>query len=186
MILDNYLIFSGTMNGGSGAPAVNDTPYDSPTTGPQQALNIVDLGLSGLPTSANGGGARDLGVGDDPALKLMVRVTTAMVGGTSLQVQLQGAPDNGSGSPGSWTTMWSSAAILTAQLFQGARLANVDVPRPVPGQPLPRFLRLQYVSVGTFDGTGRIESTIVLDRDDQIVGTGGNYSGYPAGIAIAN
>lgn len=185
MILDNYLMFTGTSNAATGGIAAGAN-VDSPTTGTQAASNIIDIGLNGLPLSANGGGARDLGVGDDPALKLMCRVTKAMAGGTSLQVQLQGAPDNGSGAPGSYTTMWTSPAILLAQLFQGARLANIDVPRPVPGQALPRFFKLNFISVGTFDGTGTIEATIVLDRDDQIIGTGGAYSGYPAGITVAN
>ena len=81
---------------------------DLPTTGTQAASNIVDLGGPALPGSASGGGARDLGVGDDPALKLSALVTTAITGGTSLQLQLQGAPDNGSGAPGSYTTMWTS------------------------------------------------------------------------------
>ena len=40
---------------------------DAPTTGTQAASNIIDLGVtSGIPSSANGGGARDIGVGDDP------------------------------------------------------------------------------------------------------------------------
>jgi chromosome segregation ATPase len=30
------------------------------------------------------------------------------------------------------------------------------------------------------------EANIVIDRDDQIMGTGGAYSGYPAGINVAN
>lgn len=184
MILDNYLMFTGSSNGATGG-IVAGANTDLPTTGTQAASNIVDIGLAGIPSSANGGGARDLGVGDDPALKLMARVTTAMAGGTSIQVQLQGAPDNGSGAPGSYTTMWTSPAILLAQLFAGARLANIDVPRPVPGQALPRFFKLNFISSGTFTG-GAIEATIVLDRDDQIVGTGGALSGYPAGINIAN
>lgn len=184
MILDNFLMFTGTSNGATGGITAGANT-DLPTTGTQVASNIVDIGLAGIPSSANGGGARDLGVGDDPSLKLMCRAVTAMAGGTSLQVQLQGAPDNGSGAPGSYTTMWTSPVILLAQLFQGSRLANVDVPRPVPGQALPRFFRLNFISVGTFT-SGAIEATIVLDRDDQIIGTGGNYSGYPAGINIAN
>ena len=59
MILDNYLQF--TAGAGVG---------DLPTTGTQSSTNVIDLGItSGLPASAvNGGGARDIGIGDDPAL----------------------------------------------------------------------------------------------------------------------
>lgn len=184
MILDNSLMFTGTSNGATGG--ITAGPYtDLPTTGTEIASNIVDIGLVGLPTSPNGGGARDLGVGDNPSLKLMARVVSAMAGGTNIYLELQGAPDNGSGAPGSWTTMWTSPTVAIANLVAGSRLANVDVPRTVPGQPLPRFLRLRFNSSGTFT-SGAIEATIVLDRDDQIIGTSGAYSGYRAGINIAN
>lgn len=184
MILDNLLTFTGTSNGATGGITAG-AQTDLPTTGTQAASNIIDLGVSGLPSGANGGGARDIGVGDDPSLKLSVLVTTAITGGTSLQLQLQGAPDNGSGAPGSYTTMWTSAAIAEASLVAGAQLANVDVPRVVFGQPIPRYLKLNFISVGTHSA-GAIEAQIVLDRDDQIMGTGGAYSGYPAGINVAN
>lgn len=184
MILDNLLTFTGTSNGASGGITAG-AQTDLPTTGTQAASNIIDLGLAGIPSYANGGGARDIGVGDDPSLKLSAIVTTAITGGTSLQLQLQGAPDNGSGAPGSYTTMWTSAAIAEASLVAGAQLANVDVPRVVFGQALPRFLKLNFISVGTHSA-GAIECQIVLDRDDQIMGTGGAYSGYPAGLTVAN
>lgn len=179
MILDSLLTFSG------GLGAAN-APYDAPTTGTENAPNVIDLGVtSGVPSSANGGGARDIGVGDDPMLKLSVIVTTAFADGTSLQLVLAGAPDDGTGAEGSYTTMWTSPAVLEASLVAGMQLANVDVPRVIPGQALPRFLRLSYVTVGTHTA-GQVEAQIVIDRDDQIVGTGGAYSGYPAGITVAN
>jgi len=184
MILDNLLTFTGTSNGATGGITAG-AQTDLPTTGTQAASNIIDLGLAGIPSYANGGGARDIGVGDDPSLKLSAIVVTAITGGTSLQLQLQGAPDNGSGAPGSYTTMWTSAAIAEASLVAGAQLANIDVPRVVFGQALPRFLKLNFISVGTHSA-GAIECQIVLDRDDQIMGTGGAYSGYPAGLTVAN
>lgn len=184
MILDNLLTFTGTSNGAAGG-ITSGAQTDAPTTGTQAASNIIDLGVSGLPASASGGGARDIGVGDDPSLKLSAMVIAAFTVGTSLQLQLQGAPDNGSGAPGSYTTMWTSAAIAEASLVAGAQLANINVPRVVFGQAIPRFLKLNFISVGTHS-TGTIEAQIVLDRDDQIMGTGGAYSGYPAGITVAN
>lgn len=185
MILDGLLTFTGTGNGASGG-ITSGQWTDSPTTGTQDASNIVDLGVtSGVPSSANGGGARDLGVGDDPSLKLSVIATVALTGGTSIQIELQGAPDNGSGAPGSYTPMWISPAIVEANLVAGAQLANIDVPRVVAGQPLPRFLKLTFISVGTHSA-GAIEGQIVLDRDDQIIGATGQYSGYPAGLVVAN
>ena len=179
MILDALLTFS---NGLGGAPQFTD----SPTTGTQVSSNVIDLGvINGIPSYANGGGARDIGTGDDPSLKLSAVVTTAFLNGTSLQLTLQGAADNGSGAPGSYTTMWTGPAVLEATLLVGCQLANIDVPRPVPGQALPCFLRLQYVNVGTHTA-GALEAQIVIDRDDQVVGITGAYSGYGAGINVAN
>ena len=186
MILDNFLTFTGTSNGATGG-ITSGAQTDAPTTGTQVASNIIDFGVaSGVPSSTNGGGARDIGVGDDPMLKLSAIVTTVFVGGTSLALELSGAPDNGSGAPGAYTVMWQSpAAVVEASLIAGAQLANVDVPRVINGQVLPRFLRLRFISVGTHTG-GAVEAQIVLDRDDQIIGTTGAYSGYPAGIDVAN
>lgn len=190
MILDNFLMFTGTSNGATGG-ITSGANTDAPTTGTQTASNIVDLGVgtvaSGghIPSFANGGGARDIGVGDDPMLKLLVRVTTAFGGGTNMAVDLAGAPDDGSGGQGSYTVMWTSTTVLEANLIAGCDIANVDVPRVIPGQVLPRFLRLRFITSGTHT-SGAVEGTIVVDRQDQIKGTGGALSGYPAGITVAN
>ena len=93
MILDNLLLFTGTSNGATGgitSTANTDAPTAQTTTA---ASNVLDIGVaSGVPSSANGGGARDIGIGDDPMLKLLARVVTAFVsaGGATLQPQLQG------------------------------------------------------------------------------------------------
>lgn len=156
MIIDGALQFTGA------AGAVNT---DSPTTGTQQSTNIIDL--------VN---ARDMGIGDDPALKLLCVITTAFAGGTSLQVQFQGAPNSG-GSPGTWTTYVETTALAEADLTAGRYILPMDIPRPPPGIAMPRFYRLQYVTVGTHTG-GAIYAAIILDRQD--------YPIYPAGITISN
>ena len=166
MILDGLLQFTGT----AGAVPLSATVgVDLPTTGTQQSTNVIDL--------AN---ARDLGIGDDPALKLLIQIMATFTVGTSLQVQLQGSVDNST-----YTTMWDSGAILEASLVAGRYISNIDLPRvilatptnPSAAQALPRYLRLQYVTVGTHS-TGALFGTIVLDREDQI--------SYPAGITVAN
>jgi hypothetical protein len=185
MILDGLLTFTGTSNGQSGG-ITSGPQTDKPTTGTQVSSNILDIGvISGVPTSANGGGARDLGIGDDPALKLSAIVTTAFTGGTSMQLTLLGAPDNGSGAPGSFTTMWTSPVFTEAQLVAGIQLCNVDLPRVIDGQVLVRFFELNYISVGTHTTAG-VEAQIVLDLDQQVMGPTTLYSGYPAGVTVAN
>lgn len=185
MILDGFLQFCGTANGATGGITAGANT-DAPTTGTQIASNIIDLGvLSGVPSSANGAGARDIGVGDDPMLKMLVQVTTDFADGTDLYVTLSGAPDDGTGGVGAYTVMWTSPTVVEADLIAGAYIANVDVPRPVPGQPLPRFLKLTFVSTGTHTA-GEVQGTIVIDRFDQVVGSSGNLSGYAQGVSIPN
>ena len=186
MILDGLLTFTGTFYGATGG--VQSAAYtDAPTTGTQTSSNVLDLGLiGGIPASAvTGGGARDIGIGDDPAMKLLVLVVVAFTGGTSLQVNVQGAPDAGSNTPGSYTTMLSGPVVVEANLIAGARLLDDDVPRPVPAQPLPRYLALQYISVGTH-GAGQLRAHIVLDRHDLPEQSNAVLGGYPPGITIAN
>lgn len=183
MILDNLLAFE---------PLAGTTV----TTGTNSSANIVDIGVglqaaanpSGLaiPGVAAGGGARDLGIGDAPALKLLVEVVAAPSGGTSLQVNIQGAPDSGSGTPGSFTTYATGFAVPTASILVGTHLFDIDIPRPPPGVALPRYFQLQYIVVGTFSPGATLRSYIVGDRWDQIISTAGLPSGYPAGINIAN
>jgi len=191
MILDNQLMFTGTSNGAT-AGITSGLYTDAPTTGTQNSSNIIDLHIAAAslwaPVLASGQGARDLGVGDDPALKMLIQVTTAFAAGTSLQVGLQGAPDNGSAAPGAWTTWWLSPAVALASLTAGARLYDMDMPRPPAGVGVPRFLRLTYISAGTFTGGGSIEGTIVLDRHDQMYNATNNaiLGGYPPGIVINN
>jgi len=183
MILDNLLLFTGSSNGTTGG--ITSGPNTDAPTASANATNTIDLGLAGLPGSAAGGGARDIGVGDDPALKLMAVVTASFTGLTSIQLTLSGAPDSGTGTPGAYTVMWTGPAVAAANAIQGAFLANVDVPRQVPGQPLPRFLRLGYVIAGTGTG-GSVEAGIVLDEIRQPMGAAGALGGYPPGILINN
>lgn len=181
MILDKLLMFDPT-----------DSPRNlAQVVGTYASSNTVDLGLnSGIPSSANGGGARDLGIGDDPALKMLVQVTTtfASLGAGTLQLALQGAVDDGTGNPAAFSTWWTSSAYALAGLNAGSRLYDMDFPRPPDGVAIPRFIRMLYTIAGATMSAGQIVSGIVLDRDDQIYSGTDNsvLGGYPAGINVAN
>lgn len=178
MILDSLLQFDSAAN--LAQPA-----------GSYTSKNIIDLGItSGIPSSANGGGARDIGIGDDPAMKIYCIVTTAFTSGGAgtLAISLQGAIDNGSGAPAAFSTWWTSPTYALATLSAGAQLFDMDMPRPPDGVAIPRFLQMSY-AIGTATMTaGAVECGLVGDRVDQIY-TGTNnavLSGYPAGITVAN
>lgn len=186
MILDSLLQFDSgytMLSGSTGAVGAHDS------------TNIVDFGLGSstnpaIPSDANGGGARDMGVGDNPALKLLVQVNTTLTSGgaATLAIALAGAPDDGTGAPGSWTPWWSSPTYALATLAAGARLLDMDFPRPPAGIAVPRFVKLIYtVGAQAFTG-GVIQSYIVIDRDDQMYNSTNNavQGGYRAGITVAN
>ncbi len=159
--------------------------------GTQVSTNVIDLGItSGIPTSANGGGARDIGIGDDPAMKLLVLVTTTFTSGGAgtLAVSLQGAVDNGAGAPAAFSTWWTSPVYALATLNAGSQLMNMDMPRPPDGIAVPRFLRLSYAVATATMTAGNVSSFLVLDRMDQMYQSTDNsiIGGYPAGITIAN
>ena len=186
MIIDASQLFTGTANGASGG--ITASAYtDAPTTGSQFSSNIIDYGVvSGIPaggatTPAN----RDMGIGDDPALKIAAIVTTAFGGGTSLQVALYGAPDNASGATGTYYQLWAGPVVAEANLVQGALAANVDFPREIPGIGPVRYVKMGFITVGTHT-SGAIEGFVALDEERQIQGASGALSGYPAGINVAN
>lgn len=184
MILDSLLFFTG----GTGGVGNGDGLTDSPTTGTQNSSNVIDLAGPALPASQTtpfAAPGRDLGIGDDPALKLHVLVTVAFTSGTNLQVGFQGAPDNGSGLPGSYTTYALGPTVVEANLVAGVRVLEIDYPRPDPASVPPRFIRLTYVSSGTHTA-GKIEGMIVLDRFDQPLDSKGTLGAYLPGITIAN
>lgn len=189
MIIDNSQLFTGTSNGATGGITASANT-DLPTTGTQPASNIIDYGIvSGIPSggAAPNSANRDMGIGDSPSLKVAVVVTTALTGGTSLQCQIQGAPDNASGAAGTYYTLWTGPVIAEANLVAGALVANVDFPREIPLIGPTRYIKLNFISVGTHSA-GAVEAWIALDQMQQIIGpsAASPLSGYPAGINIAN
>src|ERR1017187_6430316 len=103
MILDSFLQFDNAVS-----LAI--------VAGTQVSTNVIDFGGPAIPALANLQGARDMGIGDDPALKLLVQVTTTFTSGGACTVTaaLQGATDNGSGAPSTYNTWWVGPAFALA------------------------------------------------------------------------
>lgn len=95
----------------------------------------------------------DIGAGDGfaiPEVTWEVGASFVSAGGATLQVQLQAAPDNGSGSAGTYQTITQTSTFTSGQIPANT-IGQFQVPPVAPnwiGLPLPRFYRLNFV-VGT-------------------------------------
>jgi hypothetical protein len=121
------------------------------------STNVIDLSAQ-----------RDLGTTEP--LTISSIVGTTFLGGTSLQVALDGSVDNVT-----WTTLVTGGVVPVAALVEGTQIANFDLANvdPVGGVP-PRYLRLNYVVVGTMTA-GTVTSDIVSTKEQ--------FRGYPPGFA---
>lgn len=120
--------------------------------------------------------ARDLGVGDGPAVQVIASVNTAFATTNSgtLQVQFQGSTDSST-----WTTYVETPAMAAGGLTAGARIAAFDVPHRTPGAALPRYYRLNYVvGTGTFTA-GKVDAWLGIGRSDLPLYAKNYDSSYP-------
>ena len=125
----------------------------------------------------------DPGIGDCP-LDFYIYVGTAFGsadGTATLQVQVQGAPDNGSGAPGSYVTITETDLMTVAQLVAQAEIPISLTHRSLAQvKALYRFLRLNYV-VGTESfNAGTISAGLVINRD-----SGLTMGQYPKNYTVA-
>lgn len=138
-------------------------------TSTANSTNVIDLGI-----------ARDMGIGDADQItpKVMCLVNTAFTttNSATLTVTFQGSTDNST-----WDSYVSSPAYAAAALVAGARLLDIDLPRPAAGKSMPRYLRLNYaVGTGVFSA-GAVTAAIVLGRQDTPP-----LGAYPSGFTVSN
>lgn len=162
MILDYNYLFDGSASAAGGVVGISIATAAGST---QVSSNIIDL--------VN---ARDMGIGDSPALKIMVICTAAMTstGAATFQVRAQGSTDNVT-----YTTYAETANMIASSYAAGAKIAQFDWPGINPDTgALPRYLRLQYAVGVSSISAGSVISAIVLGRDDT--------RGYPPGVTVSN
>ena len=143
MILDTLLMFD---------------PPATVVTATAVSTNIIDL-LN----------ARDMGIGDAPALKLVILVGTTMeaAGSATLQIQAQGSTDSST-----WLTLAESRAYALASLTANRKLFPIDWPVIEAGATGPsvlhRYLRLNYIVATGPMTAGTIQAYLSTNRDDQV------------------
>ncbi len=133
-------------------------PAGTAITATAVSTNVLDMGADG-----------DTGIGTDLKVTVLPQATFTAAGGATLQIQLEGAPDNGSGAPGTYDVYAQTEALSISQLnagtVQGISLTGFDLPERVLGDVPPRFYRLNYiVATGPFTA-GTVQAFMNLSRD---------------------
>lgn len=169
MLLDVNLQFSN-------AQAITIT---APSSGVyDEALGTMSTGLTytnpvGVIFGNGSAFDNDLGIGAGPGTPRVVVSSgpNAFLSGVSMRIQFQGAPDNLGGTFAglTWTTYIQTDDILLAALIANTRLASFDWPIRKVGVPAPRFIRLNYVTSGTFTA-GVVNADLTLGGDDAQAG----------------
>lgn len=111
----------------------------------------------------------DMGIGDGEATPwVVITVATAGTGAGTVTFELQAAPDNGSYSPGSYTTIFQTQAYTGTALTAGTVIAFPVPPYSLSGTAEPRFYRIDYVVSGS--ATVSVLANIVLNAPSSLKG----------------
>lgn len=158
------------------ATTVSTSVYDVTGAGSGNAPNMV-FGIGSTGGAATAGFDIGLGEGNRPVAVFSVGTTFTAAGAATLTIQIQAAPDNGSNSPGTYTTIGQTGPIALANLTAAAGPLQFPIPPIEPGEALPRFYRFNYVvATGPFTA-GTITGNILLDAPSLTV------SQYPANFS---
>jgi len=121
---------------------------------------------------------RDMALGEQFAMKVLVTVLVALTSGgaTTLQVQLQGSVDNAA-----WAVLAQTDAIPKANLAAGQTI-EVPLTQQAPQSAgIPRYYRLNYVvATGPFTA-GTVEADLVVSGAQD-----SNPPTYPPGVVVSN
>ena len=162
MYVDALMALSGSISGNT---ITGQNVFSAGTT--VASTNVVDLASGGIPS----GQVRDIGAGSDYDFGRF-EVTTAQVGGTSIECQIVTADD--AGITTNVTVIGTTGAIALANFTLGARFACQINPRI--GSKGQRYLAARYVSVGT-STAGAVYGDIGAEIQD-------GQKFYPSGFAV--
>ncbi len=117
----------------------------------------------------------DMGFGDSASRPtVFITVPTAFVsaGGATLQIAIQAAPDDGTGTAGTYYTLAETEALSVAQLATiAAKPFSMPLP-PInanyPAGLLPRFYRIYYVVGTSTFSAGKITAQLLLNPPSAI------------------
>lgn len=145
-------------------------------------FDVTGAGSGNAPSMVGAGGVNtamgiDLGAGDGMAVpQIIVEIVTPTTVTGTLTITLKAAPDDGSYGQGTYTTLYSSAALTgTTQLAAGA-LYKFNIPPIIPGEALPRFYKLTYTVSASISVT--VNAYVLFNASDLRIPTlyGNNFT----------
>lgn len=124
-------------------------------------IGPINAGVLGTNTALG----TDLGTGQSNAQPgVFFTVTTAGTGTGTITCAVQAAPDNGSYSPGTYTTLTASQAFVGTALTLGLNFWLPLPPVPSNYSGNPRFYRVNYVQTG--DGAVSLNANFEMNPPD--------------------
>ena len=140
----------------SGATLSNAQALSSADAASTSIFDVTGVGSgSTLPTMTGAGGLNtalgtDLGVGQSNAQPgVWFVITTTGTGTGTYTFSIEAAPDNGSGSPGTYTILSTTQAFVGTAMVKGLNLWLPVPPVPSNYSGLPRFYEAFYTHSGT-------------------------------------
>lgn len=127
------------------------------TTADSSIIDVTGAGVGNAPAMINGfpatntAIANDYGLGDGVTVPhVLLTVSTAGVGAGTVTISVKAAPDSGTYTEGTYTTLVSTPAIVFSTLAAGD---IIDIPLPptryTVGEAGPRFYKLTYTVSGS-------------------------------------
>lgn len=163
-----FLDASLTFNSAFGTPQAITATANSAAV-----VDVTGAGVGNLPRMIGGFPmvnntlGMDMGSGDGVADPYVVlNVTTAGTGTGTITFMLEAAPDNGSGSPGTYTPLFQTQAFVGTALTLGTQIA-INIPSD-PALAQPRFYQLVYTVSGT--ATVSVLANITLNAQNSLKG----------------
>lgn len=175
MFLDNSLSFNGSWS----TPSAAITATADGTT----VIDITGAGVGNAPAMFNAYGLSNTAIGEDYGAgdsnvrpTALVLVNTTGTGAGTVTITVSAAPDNGSYSPGTYYTLFTSDAYVGTNLVAGTVL-QFPLP-PIPeglgtAKALPRFYKITYTVAST---VGAVKFVSGLALNPTSIGLQGRYN----------
>lgn len=164
MFQDSLLVLAG--NQAVTATAAGTNVYDVTGVGSGTVPPMITgvLGTTGAAVPIG----FDIGGGDGMAIPVVTwEVPTAFVsaGGATMQISIQAAPDNGSGSAGAYQTITSTAVLSVASLTANTigQFPVATLPANWTAEAMPRFYQAYFTVAGSTFSAGNLNVYLNLN-----------------------